>query len=79
MLQAKVASLQPRSRDGDVSSRLADAAPVTPRTVEPSIREILGVLAMQFYAVTWNLGTLRAKYRPSGLPSAVGSLPPGAL
>jgi drug/metabolite transporter (DMT)-like permease len=26
---------------------------------------------MQFYALTWNLGTLRAKYRPSGVPSAV--------
>lgn len=26
---------------------------------------------MQFYALTWNLGTLRAKYRPSGVPMAV--------
>ena len=32
---------------------------------------ILGTLGMQFYALTWNLGTLRAKYRPSGVPAAV--------
>ena len=49
------------------------AAVVSPALVTPQAETglILGVLAMQFYAVTWNLGTLRAKYRPSGLPSTV--------
>jgi drug/metabolite transporter (DMT)-like permease len=49
------------------------AAVVSPALVTPKAETglILGVLAMQFYAVTWNLGTLRAKYRPSGLPSTV--------
>jgi drug/metabolite transporter (DMT)-like permease len=49
------------------------AAVVSPALVAPRAEAglIFGVLAMQFYAVTWNLGTLRVKYRPSGLPSAV--------
>jgi drug/metabolite transporter (DMT)-like permease len=49
------------------------AAVVSPALAAPRSETglIVGVLAMQFYTVTWNLGTLRAKYRPSGLPSAV--------
>ena len=49
------------------------AAVVSPALATPHAENglILGVLAMQFYAVTWNLGTLRAKYSPSGLSSTV--------
>jgi len=49
------------------------AAVVSPALAAPKAETglILGVLAMQLYTVTWNLGTLRAKYRPSGLPSTV--------
>jgi drug/metabolite transporter (DMT)-like permease len=49
------------------------AAVVAPAIAKPSTARglILGTLAMQFYALTWNLGTLRAKYRPSGVPPAV--------
>ena len=49
------------------------AAVVAPAITKPSTARglILGTLAMQFYALTWNLGTLRAKYRPSGVPTAV--------
>jgi drug/metabolite transporter (DMT)-like permease len=49
------------------------AAVVAPAIATPSTGGglILGVLAMQFYALTWNLGTLRAKYRPSGVATAV--------
>lgn len=41
---------------------------VAPAIATPSL---LGVLAMQFYTIVWNLGTLRVKYRPSGLPPAL--------
>jgi drug/metabolite transporter (DMT)-like permease len=46
---------------------------VVPPSAGPSTGAalILGVLAMQFYAVAWNLGTLRVKYRPSGVAPAV--------
>jgi drug/metabolite transporter (DMT)-like permease len=49
------------------------AAVVAPAIAKPSTGRglILGTLAMQFYALTWNLGTLRAKYRPSGAPASV--------
>jgi drug/metabolite transporter (DMT)-like permease len=49
------------------------AAVVAPGMAKPSsgFGLILGTLGMQFYALTWNLGTLRAKYRPSGVPAAV--------
>jgi drug/metabolite transporter (DMT)-like permease len=49
------------------------AAVVAPAIAKPSTARglILGTLAMQFYALTWNLGTLRAKYRLSGVPAAV--------
>ena len=49
------------------------AAVVAPAIAKPSAGSglILGTLAMQFYALTWNLGTLRARYRPSGVPVAV--------
>jgi drug/metabolite transporter (DMT)-like permease len=49
------------------------AAVVAPAIAKSSTGRglILGTLAMQFYALTWNLGTLRAKYRPSGVPAAV--------
>jgi drug/metabolite transporter (DMT)-like permease len=49
------------------------AAVVAPAIVKPSTGTglILGTLGMQFYAITWNLGTLRAKYRPSGVATAV--------
>ncbi len=49
------------------------AAVVSPALIAPKaeIGLIAGVLAMQLYAVTWTVGTLRAKYRPSGLSSSV--------
>jgi len=49
------------------------AAVVAPAIAKPSTARglILGTLAIQFYALTWNLGTLQAKYRPSGVPAAV--------
>jgi drug/metabolite transporter (DMT)-like permease len=49
------------------------AAVVAPAIAKPSTGRglILGTLAMQFYALTWNLGTLRTKYRPSGAATAV--------
>jgi len=49
------------------------AAVVAPAIAKPSTGGglILGTLAMQFYTLTWNLGTLRAKYQPSGVPAAV--------
>lgn len=52
---------------------LGVAAVVSPAVGSPGHGAglVAGVLAMQFYAVTWNLGTLCAKYRPSGLPTAV--------
>jgi drug/metabolite transporter (DMT)-like permease len=49
------------------------AAVVAPAISKPSTATglILGTLAMQFYTITWNLGTLRAKYQPSGVPSSI--------
>jgi drug/metabolite transporter (DMT)-like permease len=49
------------------------AVVVAPAIARPSAGAglLLGVLGMQFYAITWNLGTLRAKYRPSGVASSV--------
>jgi|SRR5215212_4714493 len=49
------------------------AVVVAPAIAKPSTGAglILGTLAMQFYTLTWNLGTLRAKYRPSGVASTV--------
>lgn len=46
---------------------------VAPAIAQPSAGGGLlrGVLGMQFYAIAWNLGTLRAKYRPSGVASTV--------
>lgn len=48
-------------------------AVVSPAIVKPSTEHglILGTLGMTFYAITWNLGTLRTKYRPSGVAPAV--------
>ncbi|HYS52181.1 MAG TPA: EamA family transporter [Thermoanaerobaculia bacterium] len=49
------------------------AAVVAPAIAKPSTGGalILGTMAMQFYALSWNLGTLRAKYQPSGVPPAL--------
>lgn len=49
------------------------AAVVAPAIAKPSTGRglILGTLGMQFYTLTWNLGTLRAKYRPSGAAPSV--------
>jgi drug/metabolite transporter (DMT)-like permease len=45
------------------------AAVVAPAIAKPSTGTglVIGTLAMQFYTIAWNLGTLRAKYKPSGV------------
>jgi drug/metabolite transporter (DMT)-like permease len=49
------------------------AVVVAPAITAPSTGTglLLGTLGMQFYTITWNLGTLRAKYQPSGVDAAV--------
>jgi drug/metabolite transporter (DMT)-like permease len=49
------------------------AAVVAPAIAKPSTGTglVIGTLAMQFYTIAWNLGTLRAKYKPSGVAPAV--------
>lgn len=49
------------------------AAVLAPAIVAPStgLGLLLGTLGMQFYAVAWNLGTMRTKRNPSGVSPAV--------
>jgi drug/metabolite transporter (DMT)-like permease len=50
------------------------AALVSPAIAKTSIRRelMLGVVGMQVFAIAWNLGTLRVKYRPSGVAGPAG-------
>jgi len=65
--------LTPRRIAGLIAGFCGVAAVVAPAITKPSAEGglIFGTLAMQFYALMWNLGTLRAKYRPSGASAAV--------
>lgn len=65
--------LTPARMAGLMAGFCGVAAVVAPAVATPSTSGglILGTLAMQFYTLTWNLGTLRAKYQPSGVSAAV--------
>jgi len=65
--------LTPSRIGGLIAGFCGVAVVVAPAIVTPSTGTglILGTLAMQFYTLTWNLGTLRGKYRPSGVAPSV--------
>ncbi len=65
--------LAPTRVAGLIAGFCGVATVVSPAVATPSTARgmIFGALAMQFYAIAWNLGTLRAKYRPSGASPVV--------
>jgi drug/metabolite transporter (DMT)-like permease len=69
----RLEALSPRRVAGLVVGFSGVALLVAPGLAAPNRGELLiGLLASQISAVAWSIGTVRAKYRPSGVGGAMG-------
>jgi drug/metabolite transporter (DMT)-like permease len=69
----RLESLSPRRIVGLVIGFSGVALLVAPGLIAPDRHDLLlGLLGTQLCAVAWSVGTIRAKYRPSGIGGAMG-------